>query len=389
MVIRGPKQEADKRELFSKRFRLKKEFSGFSPDVLIGSFGYPFVNVGALSTEDKKTISSPKKYLKENNLDIKKIVADRQSLVNSKLVVPVKKINARFVEQTQEIAKSQKILDTEVTLSKPLSFNPSFHNLSLPHGPSAELKKLEITSSSTIKPFVERLTSDTDVRASEALLELNNKFVDEYKLTQLLSTGSLGKDRKLVPTKWSITAVDDTLGKHLHDLILDFDSIDFSLFQGEFLGNVFIVMFMPGSWSFELLEMTPPNTIHNSSNELIISHDFEYSNSRKKYVEETEGAFYASRLAVLEFLKTIRRQGSVIVFRVITERYTAPLGVWVVREGVRNALNNKLNDSFSSITEMLKKVSDLIAIEGVLDSKDVFLTSTLLKEKQLNLKQWL
>ena len=51
--------------------------------------------------------------------------------------------------------------------------------------------------------------------------ELQNKGIDEYHMTKLLSAGTLGQGdkRKIVPTKWSITAVDDTYGKKIREEI--------------------------------------------------------------------------------------------------------------------------------------------------------------------------
>lgn len=384
----GPKQEADKSKLFNQQIRPKKEFSGVTPNILIGIFGYPFVNVGALSTEDKSDIDNPKRYAQEGT-DIKKIISQRQSLINSKLVLPIKRLNEKYIEQTQEIAKTQKVLDTEVELTKAIPTKTEFHQMSMPHGPSAELKKLEITSNPKISKAVERITSDTDVKSVDAMLELNNKQIDEYQLTKLLSTGTLGQDRKLVPTKWSITAVDDTLGKNIHEKILEYNDADYELFNAELLGNIFTIIIMPGTWSFELFEMTMPNTIHNNSSEIILSHDYEYAQGRKKYVEETAGAYYASRLSVLEYLISKKRQGQVIILRNITDKYTAPLGVWVVREGVRKALNNKVKEQPNSRREIIIKTKEILISQGIKEIEKILQHSQILKEKQTGLKSWL
>ena len=95
-MLRGPKQEADKSKFYN-QIKPKKEFEGRTPNILIGSWGYPFVGVGALSPEDKQDIDDPKKYVRENT-DINKIIQQRQSLINSKLVLPIKRLNEKFVE---------------------------------------------------------------------------------------------------------------------------------------------------------------------------------------------------------------------------------------------------------------------------------------------------
>ena len=57
-----------------------------------------------------------------------------------------------------------------------------------------------------------------------------------------------------------------------------------------------------------------------------------------EYAQETAGGYYAARLAILEELKRKKRQASVLALRFISEEYSAPLGVWVVREAVRKAM---------------------------------------------------
>jgi hypothetical protein len=56
-------------------------------------------------------------------------------------------------------------------------------------------------------------------------------------------------------------------------------------------------------------------------------------------VEETAGAYYAARLGVLEHLVDRGRQAKCLVLREVTDAYWAPVGVWQVREGVRNAFD--------------------------------------------------
>ena len=54
--------------------------------------------------------------------------------------------------------------------------------------------------------------------------------------------------------------------------------------------------------------------------------------------EAAAPGYYAVRLAVLEQLKAMRKQGSVLVLRFITPAYDVPLGVWVVREAMRKSM---------------------------------------------------
>jgi hypothetical protein len=70
-------------------------------------------------------------------------------------------------------------------------------------------------------------------------------------------------------------------------------------------------------------------------------HDFETYYGRKSYAMDTAGGYYAARFSILQHLKSIKRQSTVIALRLVTDDYWAPLGVWVVREAVKKAMLSK------------------------------------------------
>lgn len=383
----GKKEEPNKSLLYN-RIKPKKHFSGKTPNILIGSYGYPRVNVGALTAENFSNQDDAKAFIK-NNTKIEEILAKRQALVNSRMQLGVKDLQEKFAEQTQEIAKSKQAVQTEVELEKPLFSNTSFHEKAMPHGPSAQLKKLDITDNPSIPKAIERLSEDTDVKASIAIQELQKKNFDEYYLTKLLSAGTLGEKRKLVPTKWSITAIDDTFAKNLHEKILDNPEHDYALLKGDYLGNYFIILVLPGPWSFELIEIVMPNTIYNSTNEIMLSTDLEYTQGRKKYAEQTAGGYYATRLPFLEYFIKTKRQGRVIALRVITKEYTVPLGVWVVREAARKAIEQASKEQPDTRKTLLKETIQELKKHKIKKPEGIIVTSKLLKERQSGLKTWL
>jgi hypothetical protein len=51
------------------------------------------------------------------------------------------------------------------------------------------------------------------------------------------------------------------------------------------------------------------------------------------------GAYFAAKLGVLEYLKKKKIQAGVVIFREIRPEYAIPVGVWQVREGIREAMN--------------------------------------------------
>ena len=109
----------------------------------------------------------------------------------------------------------------------------------------------------------------------------------------------------------------------------------------------------------------------------------------KEYAKETVGGFYATRLAVLELLQKQKRQASVSVIRIITEEYTAPLGVWVVREAVRKTLATK-PIPFPDTESMIAHVQKYFHKEFQYDITHLLKQSKLIANlrHQTKLKKW-
>ena len=105
--------------------------------------------------------------------------------------------------------------------------------------------------------------------------------------------------------------------------------------------------------------MYMPRAEWNTSEDMQFTTDYEPYGGRKSYAEECAGGFYAARLGILQKMEELKRQGSVLVIRVITGEYAVPLGVWVVREAVRKALSAR-PIVFGSRELMLRYVQQLI-----------------------------
>ena len=74
----------------------------------------------------------------------------------------------------------------------------------------------------------------------------------------------------------------------------------------------------------------------------------------------------------------MRRQARVVVFREIYEGYTVPLGVWVVREIVRNAMKNK-PERFNTLREGFKHLNNKLRIP----IENYMVQSRILKQRRL------
>ena len=86
------------------------------------------------------------------------------------------------------------------------------------------IKNARITANTVVDRRIEQVVSDTDLKAAPAIVSLYQKGFEESSLNKLLSVGNITmkEHRRLVPTRWSITAVDDTIGKQLIAEIKEF-----------------------------------------------------------------------------------------------------------------------------------------------------------------------
>jgi hypothetical protein len=367
------------------------------PSVFIGSkLRYPLVNVGILSPVEKDEnawVYDDEKYWAENNFEINDVLKLRNSLLNSRFQTKVSdaRLNKKFVDVSKDIAVSSRQVDVEIELQNRLRFGRDKDRVLTPHGLKGSLKKAEIIGNVKVDKKLDRVMND-DIKASEGMEILYRNDFDEYSLSQILSVGVMGmkKDKRLVPTRWSITATDDIIAKSLWKKIKENKWLeDYELFYGEFLGNQYLILLMPGVWSYELFEMYLPRSSWNPSQEIKAATDSESYSGRKNYAFGTAGGYYATRLPILEYLNSIQRQAKVLVLRVETPSYWASLGVWVVRESVRKALSKRM--VFSSREELMNSVKQIGKIKYNFDFAEILNQSKVLKEEktQKNLGDWM
>src|SRR3989344_2983736 len=359
-----------------------REFSSVSPpSVFIGSkLKYPSVNIGVLSPPEKIEeawlLDSPN-YWAKNEFDINEIVSLRKNLINSRKTNSAKALNDSYVELLQEIGMSVKPVDINVELNKSVKMSLSLDNIATARGPSAELKKINVNENIRIHSKVDKVVSDSDLKAVTALEYLYKSGFNEQQLSQLLSIGVLGiKDnRRLVPTRLSITATDDILGKKLLKDVRDYKEIEnYRIYFNGYLGNYYLIMFIPNNFSYELFETYLQGFMKNFNFQSTT--DYESYFGRKNYALQTAGGYYSVKLAILEELSKIKRKASVITLRFITPAYTMPLRVFVTREAARKSLNSEYRE-FNNIEEMLEYAKVLIY------SKFKFKIDEILKKSKL------
>lgn len=333
---------------FAERPRaLGTELQGPSPPaVFVGRHGYPAVQMGPLLPPIPELAASglsdsPADWARD--LDIADILAMRSRLVRSKSLVRVDaaaQSATGALEASRALAMASKPLETEVTLAKPprLTFEPKLDAFAAPMGPSVNVVDARVLSNPSVPRKVDAVVSDVHADAATGTMEMYEGGISPYHIQRLLSVGLLGRAsrRKLVPTRWSITATDDILGLRLIEDVKEQTVLDKpEVYASSLFGNHFHVMLLPRAWAFEMLEAW------NEEGEWRMGHDVEPYQGRTSYADSVTGAYYAARLSVLEHLLARRVQAAALVHREITEEYWAPLGVWVIREAVKTALAGK------------------------------------------------
>ena len=305
------------------------------PSVFVGTYGYPKVLVGPMVPPvhgDTMMLDSPESWIGKN---LEEIVNYRLSLVRGVQSVPVVSPQGKYIENLQELAMSSKSTDSELEFTKNTRPIPTIDTESAPFGPIGEIKNAKFSGSASDKN-IERVFYDKDLLAQDSVLDLYNRGIEISKIQKCFSIGMMGKNRKLVPTRWSITATDDIISKSLIDEISNFDVIDYcQIFSYEHLGNLYSVIMFPSRWMFEMQEAW-----YDQEGNIGFGSDFEDLKGLTHY-PETTGAHFSSRLAVAEYLLSKKIQAGVMVLREIRPEYAVPVGVWQVREGVRMALKQK------------------------------------------------
>jgi hypothetical protein len=327
------------------------------PSVFIGRIGYPNVYAGPLVppvSEDTSIYDLPEQWFGKS---IDEIVGFRSLLVRGKHRVNVNNFMTagKILDATRELALADSSVDMELNLTKKPRGSIFLDDDVQPFGPSAPIRDLHV-GNARFDDRIEKTYYDTDLRATNAVQELYSRGVLVTKIQKAFSVGAFGieKKRRLVPTRWSITAVDDIISKSLREQVKTFPEInEYRVYESIYMDNVFEILMIPAQYSYESMEAWYPGTVWNPAGKSIaIFSDWEGNSGRTTYAQ-IGGCYYSARLATCELLVKERRQATVIVLREARPGYIMPIGVWQVRENVRNAMRQKPL-MFKSLAESLQ-----------------------------------
>jgi DNA repair protein NreA len=330
---------------------ISRKISGASPpSVFVSSYSYPKVKVGPLFSPlrtNSAILDHPEKWAGKS---IEEIIRYKLALIRGTHSIHVKtNLNSdHYIQSLQELTMATKSTEIEVALErKPklnldeISSRTTSDSDTVQLGMASELESLKISSGISSDKKIEKAFYDFDFRALEAINYLYEEGIEISRISKILSLGMIGvkKNRKLVPTKWSISAVDQIISSDLIKKTNTFQPLDqIRVYKYVHLGNYYSIILIPDElWSWEIHEAWIDN-----KGDAKIETDTEDSSGLKNY-PKIGGSYFAARLAVIEFLHSQKRSASVIVLREIHPEYILPVGVWQIREGIREALRSDYN----------------------------------------------
>lgn len=331
------------------------------PGVFAGHVGYPKVYLGPLippSKGDTRLLDTPELWLGK---DIQTIIDYRFSLVRGKSLVEIHDAAdpGKYLLDLHDLALSASSVEVDAKFRKKPRMAVTLSEETQPFGPSAMIREMTV-SPSTGERKLEGVYYDSDELAVDGMVDLYHDGIQVSRIQRVLSLGMLGvqEQRKIVPTRWSITAVDDTLSKHLLKRVRNYSPIGkFQVYMYEYLDNVYAAIMSPRNWEYECIEAWFPGTAWNETGSIpALMGDHEEFEGRTTYAS-IGGCYYSTRLAVAEALERMQRQAAVVVLREIRPGYILPVGVWNVRESVRAALRTKpfAFDTFNAALEFACK----------------------------------
>lgn len=335
------------------------------PSVFVGRIGYPYVRAGPSTPPvlgDTSVFDYPEYW---SSLRIEDILEYRWSLITGYGVFDIRKPENRIIDETRLLVLSSKPVDILVNLKKPPRPSMFFNENEPPQGPRSPIESLKILGNVSIPRPLEKAYYDIDLDASNAVIYLYESGIPVSHIQKAFSIGSFGlkNQRRLVPTRWSITAVDNIICKKIIREIKSMDTIsEIQVFEHRIHDNLFIGILYPAKWSYEWIEAWWPGSTWNPLAQIVVVEgDYEDYFGRTTY-PSIGGCYYASMLATLEHLKRIRKQATAILLREIYPGFNLPIGVWFVRESCRSMFNKGpvlKTDNISEICNYLDRSTRL------------------------------
>ncbi|MDD1696627.1 MAG: hypothetical protein LUQ54_06995 [Methanoregula sp.] len=364
---------------------VEKELEGSSPpSVFIGSWNYPDIYAGPMITPihgDTTIMDMPESWISGYKTQ-EEIIGYRLNLVRGKCRINAADLDNHFVEQLQEICLSDTSVESEILFTR----RPEGMSLSeeyTPFGPSAPIEHFEIESRRWDRNL-EKVYYDTDLKSAQAVVDLHKQGIAFSSIQKAFSVGTMGRERsrRLVPTRWSITACDTIIGDQLLKEVKKLPVIDtWRVHEFSSLHNNYAVILMPTAWQYEWSEAF----LHVLGNEELVFSDHEGKTKKTEY-SPLGGCYYSCKMAVLESLAREQKQAGSIILREALRGYV-PMGVFNVRENVRCAMHQPAQE-FEDIRSVLSHLSEKFTLPLQRFIQESSLLKNTLTERQCTLRDF-
>lgn len=319
-------------------------FGSLPPSAIVGEAGWPRVNVylgqpPEVFGEEARSFDDPTLMW---GLPLEEIARRRSYMAFG--FVRAERPSA--LGELALAAVSSRPVDAELILARRPRPSLRLDLRERPVGPTAPLQRVLYLENPSVPSPVERAAHD-DMEAGETAVQLYRAGVDIYTIQRAFALGLLGRRarRRLVPSRWSITAVDVAVGDWLAQAVRPLPDVSEPLYgYGEYLDNSYLVLLRPGPLRFAYLErwIQGDRVVEVSVREGL--------RGRRSTMD---GGFEAARLAVLEKLYSMGRRASVALVRRIGEGYYLSVGNWQIRETIRRIQLRRIDEGY---LEAVKRV---------------------------------
>ncbi|MBO4797381.1 MAG: hypothetical protein J5494_01200, partial [Candidatus Methanomethylophilaceae archaeon] len=207
-----------------------KDIAGCSPpSVFVGRYGYPKVDIGPLLPQefgDTSLLDMPERWVGRSQSSI---VDMRFRLIRGKYRIDAKDFEkaGRIADSIQELALTARPVEVETNFSSKPKGRSVLDDAVQPFGPSGRIEQMNVGNGRFVTSL-EKNFYDIDLRASDAVISAYRSGTLVTEIEKAFSVGTMGtkRSRRFVPTRWSITAVDDIISKELKKSVKYNETID-------------------------------------------------------------------------------------------------------------------------------------------------------------------
>jgi len=359
------------------------------PSVLVGEHGYPYIRLYYTTTPGSSNPSlhdDPQTWANKE-YSLRKIIALRSQTVSGIIKVVATDPWDLYNKELSLAAVSTKPVSSEVILEKKPKPSLIFNGTTKPIGPASPARKVIIEENPHIPKPIEKVLID-DLNSSKAVWYLYRHGVNIYNIIKAFTLGMTGnlRNRRIVPTRWGITAVDSMIANKIIHEIKSFPAInETQIYHGYYIGNSYTIVFLPGIYEVEWIEIWYPSTpwVSGYDKPAIVKVREDH---RGKF-DKMDGGYLAARLSVTEKLYRLRRQATVLIIREVFPSYYAPVGNWQIRETVKRILVNPPVNKPRTLQELIDTLNKYIKY----DAKKLLKESRLIRKSylQARLDRWL